>query len=538
MELKIRQKYIAKILPFLLLAILFATALVTVFVQADSYGITVDEPTQNSYGRSVLAWYQTHGGNQSFLHYPKTLYIPEHGAAFEVIVALAQQTFGYPWHTRAVITGLSAVVGIIGMALCGFELGSWWGAFLAALGLWLYPRFFGAIFNNSKDIPFTSATALVLWAVLLLVRRWKLRWRYLIGNTILAGFLIGFAIAIRIPALFWYVILFFLLAGWWIFYGSRVIREEKVVDHLLKQARSCLIIVAVSFITIIALWPYVALDPLPNLYHVYMINRGYPFPAPALFAGKIYPHSLVPRSYVPVWLLIGSPPAMVLLAAIGALVGGLRFFTKGGIEIRIVVIGLTLLFPLAILVAFRPTLYDGLRQFLFLVVPLILLAVYGLISLVSYLMQKKQKVAVVGLVVVVLIAQWQVIRDMNNLHPYEYMYFSPLVGGVPGANGQYEMDYWGICNKPAAEWLARNYKKYTTQQFPTIEISFNHPAQATAYLPRVFKVSQNHPDFYIAMTRLHLDHLFPSYRVIHTEGIEGYVACVVKAKPLQQKPRE
>ncbi len=98
MELKIRQKYIAKILPFSLLAILFATALVTVFVQADSYGITVDEPTQNSYGQSVLAWYQTHGRNQSFLHYPKTLYMPEHGAAFEVIVALAQQTFGYPWH--------------------------------------------------------------------------------------------------------------------------------------------------------------------------------------------------------------------------------------------------------------------------------------------------------------------------------------------------------------------------------------------------------------------------------------------------------
>ncbi len=204
MESKIRQKSVAKILPVSLLVLLFAVALVTVFVQADSYGITLDEPNLDSYGRLALAWYQTLGRDQSSTHYHGSRYRLEHGAIFDVIVALAQQTFGQTWHTRAVVTGLAAVVGVLAIALCGFELGGWWAAFLAALGLWLYPCFFGAIFNNPKDIPFTSATALVLWAVLLLVRKWEMQWRDLIKNTILVGFLIGFATSIRIVAIFWY----------------------------------------------------------------------------------------------------------------------------------------------------------------------------------------------------------------------------------------------------------------------------------------------------------------------------------------------
>src|SRR5260370_36397152 len=88
MESKIRQKSVAKILPVSLLVLLFAVALVTVFVQADSYGITLDEPNLDSYGRLALAWYQTLGRDQSSTHYHGSRYRLEHGAIFDVIVAL------------------------------------------------------------------------------------------------------------------------------------------------------------------------------------------------------------------------------------------------------------------------------------------------------------------------------------------------------------------------------------------------------------------------------------------------------------------
>jgi 4-amino-4-deoxy-L-arabinose transferase-like glycosyltransferase len=529
MNLEIRQISIAKILPVLLLILLFAVVLVTIFVQADSYGITFDEPLQDSYGRSVLSWYQTLGRDQSFMHYRQRFYMPEHGAISEVIVALAQQTFGRPWHTRAVMTGLAGGMGVLAMALCGFELGGWWAAFFAALGLWLYPRFFGAIFNNSKDIPFASATALVLWAMLLLVRKWGCTGEYLIKNAVLVGFLIGLATSIRIVGIFWYLVLLFLFVGWWICYGRSAIREKKVIDHLFKQASSCFIIIVVSWSTIMALWPYIALNPLHNFYDALIINSAYPSgTAEVLFQGHI---TMAPRSYVPVWLVIGSPPAVIFLAAIGSLIACLKLIKGRVIQIQMLVIGLTLLLPLGILIGFHPKLYNGVRQFLFLVPPLILLAVYGLVSLVNCLMHKKQKMALAGLVVLVLVAQLQVIKDINDLHPYEYMYFSPLVGGIPGASGQYEMDYWAICSKPAAEWLAHNYRKYTKRRFPIITTLLS-PKQISLYLPRVFKVRDyRRPDFYIFTTRFASERRFPSYRIIHTEGIQGYTACVIKAKP-------
>lgn len=201
-------------------------------------------------------------------------------------------------------------------------------------------------------------------------------------------------------------------------------------------------------------------------------------------------------------------------------------------DTQIVLICLALLIPLGALVYLRSTLYDGMRQFLFLVPLLILLGVYGFMSLCTFLVRRRQMIAVVGLVVLALGAQVQVIHDLVALHPYEYMYFSPLVGGVPGATGKYDMDYWGVCEKPSAEWLASNYTKYTDHPSPTVSTPYAFE-MVTLYLPGVFRAVErtNTPDFYISITRLGRDHELPSYKIIHTVSVQGYLACVVKVKP-------
>ncbi len=524
-----KQKLFAKILPLSLLGVLLVTALVTVFTQADQYGITIDEPEEDAYGQLSLAWYNTLGKDTSFLTaFPKSS-IQLHGAIFEVIVAEAQHIFAQPWHTRAVVNGLAAFVGVVAIALCGLELGGWWAAFLAALNLWLYPRFFGAMFNNSRDIPFTSVMLLVLWAVLILVHQWEMQRKFII-NSILLGFFIGFAAAVRVNAILWYVILMLLLAGWWMHYGLRVFRKKQVMANLGKQASAAVIIAALSLLTMTALWPYIALNPLHNLYDAIMVLRNYPWNDWVPFAGRMYHANNLPRPYAPIWLMIGSPPAVVIFAGIGGLFACAVLFKRKMIDTKIAVVSLALILPLGLMVALRVTLYDGMRHFLFLVPPLILLAVYGFMSSFTYLARKKQILAVAGLVLLALVSQVQVIKDMNDLHPYEYMYFSPLVGGVPGANGKYDMDYWGVCNKPAAEWLAHNYQKYTNNPSPTVMAPYTDEL-VIPYLPAVFQPGGNNPDFYISITRLGKDKLFPSYKVIHTEGVQGYVACVVKVKP-------
>ncbi len=42
---------------------------------------------------------------------------------------------------------------------------------------------------------------------------------------------------------------------------------------------------------------------------------------------------------------------------------------------------------------------------------------------------------------------------MARLHPYEYVYFNPLAGGVRGAQDKYMLDYWGLAFKQAADEL-------------------------------------------------------------------------------------
>ncbi|HLI71417.1 MAG TPA: hypothetical protein VKV19_16805 [Ktedonobacteraceae bacterium] len=522
------QQWLTKILPLSLLAIFLIMMLVTVFVQADQYGITVDEPGENTYGQLVWSWYATLGKDTSFLTFRAGSGIQDHGVIFNVIVAEAQHIFGGEWHTRAIVTGLTGVIGVIALALCGLELAGWWGALLAALTLWLYPRYFGAIFNNSKDIPFAATMTLVLWSVLLLIRHWKTERRFLLLS-VLVGFMLGLAIAVRVVAVIWYPIFLLLAAGWWLYFGRQAYQQKEIRTNIEKQLCSSAIIIGVSFLTMLALWPYVAVDPLHNLFSAIKVISQYPYLGLVPFNGHYYHAYDLPRSYVPTWLVIGSPPAAVFFAVIGGLVVCAILITQKRIDPKIAVVCLAFLVPVGTLIEQRTTLYDGLRQFLFVIPPMLLLAMYGFLKLLAYLASRKWTIAVVALVLLMLAAQIQVIIDMNNLHPYEYMYFSPLIGGVSGANGRYDMDYWGVCNKPSAEWLAQNYQKYTDSTSPTVAAPFDDEL-VLPYLPNVFKAGGNGADFVISITREYSTQQYPSYTIIHTEGVDGYVACVVLAK--------
>jgi hypothetical protein len=138
--------------------------------------------------------------------------------------------------------------------------------------------------------------------------------------------------------------------------------------------------------------------------------------------------------------------------------------------------------------------------------------------------------AAAGLVILVVVSYVFDIRDILALSPFEYAYFSPLIGGIAGANGYYDTDYWATCSKQSAEWLASNYQRYTSVSSPTVE---GRPFQALAatYLPTTFHEDQAQPDFYIAAVRNQDELRYSSYTVIHLVTADGVPVCVVKANP-------
>lgn len=536
-----RRRLVSTVVPATALGLLFLGLVVFVVTQARSYGRTYDELLQDDYGKRTLAWYLSSGRDHGFLQYPGWYQMPQHGPFAETVVAATQGLTGEDWTTRSLVTGVFAILGVLAVALCGYELGGWWMAFLSGAGLALFPRYTGAMLNNSKDVPFTAAMAFVLWLVLRVMRRWNGPPRVRVWSTAAVGVAIGAAAAIRVVALIWYPLLGLLAIGWWLRHSAAVRDRGALLPAVRQHAKAGLIIGVVSMATMCALWPYVMLHPISNLLDSIRSMSNYPWNGVIPFEGHSYHASALPRRYVLEWLLIGSPVHLVALAVVGAVLALVQLAKVRTGDARIAFVLLYLGVPIIVLALLRSALYNGLRQFLFLIPAMTLLASYGLGRLWTYLTQRVSRVGVrrvlAGTVaVLVLGGQAEALGEMIRLHPYEYVYFSPLVGGFAAAPGRYELDYWGECNKAAAQWLARHHDEYLLSpagQRETVTGS-GQDVQYMLYLPTAqlaAGVYGQPSDFYLWSMREREPDRLPSYIPVHEERIEGYPACVVKVRP-------
>jgi hypothetical protein len=522
--------------PRLLLVGFMLTSLVTVLTQAQRYGITTDEPLQQLYGEGVLAWYRSFGANTGFLTmFPAAVHMPEHGGIVDALIVALQSWLGAvsPWLVRRLVSGLVGWLGVVAIALCGYELGGAWVALAAGLGLWLYPRYYGAMFNNPKDIPAAVSLTFVLWMTLLLLRYWPQRLRR-IEVSVLLGCSLGAATAIRITALTWFAVLAMLLVGWWLLRGQTAWRERRVTVALARQGGVAGVIAGSWLLSTMALWPFIFLNPFANLLDSIHVMSHYPWNGSVLFDGVKYAATQLPVSYVPTWLVIGSPPMLLLLALVGAGIIVAQVARTRRINPAVATVAVAFVIPLASLLLLHPVLYDTLRQFLYIIPPLVLLAAYGLVRGVRLLLRQYRpglRWVAVGLLALTIISYAQVVVDMAVLSPYEYIYFSPLVGGLQGAVGSYDTDYYGTCSSAAAEWLSQNYRHYTTAPAPTLDTAPLLQIAVSPLIPTSFRRDASHPDFYIGFTRDHTDQLYPTYQVAHVVAVEGTTLCVVKINP-------
>lgn len=62
----------------------------------------------------------------------------------------------------------------------------------------------------------------------------------------------------------------------------------------------------------------------------------------------------------------------------------------------------------------------------------------------------------------------------NFTHPY--VYFNPIAGGIHGARGNFELDYWGISAGEAADWMisSRIVKKVVDTPL-VVATNFDYP---------------------------------------------------------------
>ncbi|HEU5111391.1 MAG TPA: hypothetical protein VFT95_22850, partial [Micromonosporaceae bacterium] len=454
-------------LPMGLLAVLFLLLAAFVATQADAHGRSWDEGLQDWYGGAVYQWYATRGADLTFMTAPEYLQMPQHGPFFEAVVAAAQHAVPEAdhWYVRSIVGGVTGALGVAAIALCGLELAGWWCAFLAAAGLALYPRYTGAIFNNSKDVPLAVAMIVLLWLTLRLARRWGSGRTYLLDSA-LVGVAAGVAVAIRVNAALWFIVLGLAAAGWWWRHGRAALADGGWRAALARQATAGVLIVGCAYLAILAFWPYIALRPVDGLIDSVRSMSAYDWTGIIPFEGREVRGDQVPRRYAPVWLLIGSPPATVLFGVVGAAFIAADLARRRLADARVLIAAALFVVPLAVIVLMRPTLYNGPRHFLFVVPGLVLLGALGVTRLVAAL--RWSRPTLVALVALVAVLWAPTVYAAARLHPFEYMYFSPLVGGYSGARDRYETDYWSLCQNPALDWLVDHHKAYPSATPPTV----------------------------------------------------------------------
>jgi len=75
---------------------------------------------------------------------------------------------------------------------------------------------------------------------------------------------------------------------------------------------------------------------------------------------------------------------------------------------------------------------------------------------------------------VLLLLLWHPIRHIIKNHPYQYVYFNELAGGISKAYGNYEMDYYYHSTREASEWVIANAKKSELETGKKIKVATWH----------------------------------------------------------------
>jgi hypothetical protein len=199
----------------------------------------------------------------------------------------------------------------------------------------------------------------------------------------------------------------------------------------------------IAYVIMIAAWPWASLAPLNPVRAIFAFAHFH-YPIGTFALGEFYDMATVPRWYVPLYLAIKLPLILFAGVALALVFAGLSATSgKRDHSLRNQELGLLVFaafFPVLAHVITHGPAFTGMRHFLFIVPPLSVLAGFGLDALLTLAARRR----LVGLAVagaVLAAFAWNA-SQLVRLHPHQYLFFNPLVGGLEGATRRYDTDYW------------------------------------------------------------------------------------------------
>jgi hypothetical protein len=498
-----------------------ALSALAAFAFFKEFGVGWDDPFQMQYGDMLVSYYASGGTDQRFAELADLRF---YGGAFELPVQFLSQYS--PWtevETRRLAGALAGALGVLGGAALGGLVAGAGGAWLAGVLLATWPVWLGHSFINSKDVPFATA---FVWAVYCLVRivqkRDQTQPRDHIGFAISSGLASGTRAGGLILLVVYALVLLRAVVATARERGENRLRRAARLTGLFATGA------AVSWGLMLLSWPWTHEAPFARPFEAAELMTRFPRPMEVLFNGKLIVTTRLPWDYAPTWLLATLPPLVVVLLflAVPLSLIHLRRGSRPGAPLFILL--LLASGPIAATMIGRLVLYDGIRQLLFIVPPLIAIAAWAGVTLFAELGSSRSR----GLAVLVaLVFCLDPLTGLVRLHPYQYIYFNRFVGGLKGIEGRFETDYWGLALRETAEWVNRNRSLLKSRGVLKVFVPHNcaEPTSAGEYLDPAIRLTDNNmaADFVLAPTRFGCDRRFDGTSVFRVER-QGVTLAVVK----------
>jgi len=349
-----------------------------------------------------------------------------------------------------------------------------------------------------------------------LLSGWRLVWRDLyprqsqracdVFMLLLAGIVLGLTISIRVAGPF----------------AGLLVSAYALMRYGSKSASFFAIYWPIALLTSYATWPFLWGAPIAR-YVESLRNAGAYTQMYVYYLAEKRLSSALPWHYLPVLMVIQWTEPILLLLPVGA-VSVFRRLKVGARERKLILIILLLWFLLPVTaVLLGMPIYDNFRHILFAMPPLFLISGIGL-ERIRQIIQGSW-VNVLFPILILLPGGMRIVE----LHPYEYTHYNLLVGGVSGAQGRFETDYWCTSLRQAMEHV-------NAVAVENAVVRIAGPSQAAAPFARrdlnITKDSSDQaPDYAIACRwNLFDQDFFPGYRTLLEIGRGEAVFARVKSR--------
>jgi hypothetical protein len=272
-----------------------------------------------------------------------------------------------------------------------------------------------------------------------------------------------------------------------------------LVWAILVRSRRAFVVLAAGLIVAIAvlyvLCPPWWTEPIggPARFFRSNLTRGTTIPIPVLFLGTTYqtPGESLPWYNTLAWTVMVTPVAFLLLGVAGIVWAVRRWRTE---PIGLLILGHWMLLLLLRAMPHTPG-HDGVRLFLPAFAVLAMLVGLGVKSV------NDRWAVAARLALAAAVAEGLV--SIIVMMPVPLSYFSPIVGGLPGAArlGMEPTYYWDALDDQARSWLRDHTRAGQTIRFATYPTSWLYLRQLGQLPARLDGIDPGHPAWYVMQNR-------------------------------------